>query len=365
MENTPNLPQVDIEFRNEVIDQLLVSVDHAKDLKASVGQFLANITAKTNHRHLAYHLFCTITLYISKQTTLDEEQMIVLCRIIEQLQREWSGDDATSGHPNVSPYTSTADSDDTWPKRNFRPVLPHAEPDRIGTSDAKNAAGDDIENLCGALDPMNIARSTTPDSFVREARRHTLTAPNFHNAVIQEDASDLKSQYPFGHRLMTKQGWSQQSGLGPDGTGIQRPIDADIVAHTFQESKSSVGLGYTKAQANDSPTETRKQTDALPSTAPAWHQYVADPNTGDKRARNMYRYEGSSGTAGAIRGQLTPTNANVKTIVQGQYTINDSWIGAARRIQDDMGQEVVGKTANEPSENDSDFVPHSGDSQGW
>ncbi|KAI0104762.1 hypothetical protein GGR51DRAFT_560760 [Nemania sp. FL0031] len=364
---TPNPPKADVEFRNEVIDQLLVSVDYAEDLKSSLGQFLASITAKTNHKHLAYHLFCTITLYISKQTTLDEEQMIVLCRIIEQLKREWSDDDASSEGTNAPPHARTADDDDICPKKSLPSMLPSAESDSAGASSVENTAIDDIQNLCQTLDHINVARSTTPDSFVREAKRHTLTAPDFHKAVIKEDTDDLKSQYPFAHRLMTKQGWSHQNGLGPDGSGIQRPIDADIVAHIFKEKKSSSGLGYTprasgEEPANGSPMDRAgKQTDASPSTAPAWNQYVADPDTGDKKARNGYKYEGPAGTVRDIRRQFTPTNANVKTIVQGQYTIKDSWIGATPRIQ---YREDVGETENKPSENANVFVPHSGDSAG-
>ena len=45
---------------SEVIDQLLQSVDCTQHLKDSLGQFLSNITADANHKHLAYHLFCTV-----------------------------------------------------------------------------------------------------------------------------------------------------------------------------------------------------------------------------------------------------------------------------------------------------------------
>lgn len=59
-----NLHETDMEFRNEVIDRLLHSVECARHFKASLGQFLANVTTDANHKHLAYHLFCTVRVVI-------------------------------------------------------------------------------------------------------------------------------------------------------------------------------------------------------------------------------------------------------------------------------------------------------------
>lgn len=60
MATTSTLHEADLEFRNEVISKLLDSVDCAKHMKDSFGQFLGSITADANHKHLAYHLFCIV-----------------------------------------------------------------------------------------------------------------------------------------------------------------------------------------------------------------------------------------------------------------------------------------------------------------
>jgi hypothetical protein len=222
---------------------------------------------------------------------------------------------------------------------------------------------DDIDGVCEAIEHTNIARSTTPDSFVRAVKKHPLGTPNFHEAVRSEDTVDLKSQYPFGHRLMTKQGWSDRSGLGPDGSGIQRPIDADILAH-----KTSYVV-----HANSISTERiGKQTDAFVGKARAWNQYVLDPDTGDKSAKEGYSYDEAIDTTRRIRGShgiTASTNANSKTIIQDHYVINDNWRdatkhGCSQHIQDNVPREVSEKNANAHPENGDVFVPYRGTSEG-
>ncbi|KAI0872655.1 hypothetical protein GGS24DRAFT_466567 [Hypoxylon argillaceum] len=367
-----NLHETDMEFRNEVIDQLLHSVDCARHFKASLGQFLANVTTDANHKHLAYHLFCTVTLYISRKTTLDEEQMTVLCRIIEQLRHEWGGDNASSESSHTPPHTiRTTDHDDVLPKQGHTSstaTVPRAEAGYTMNSTSKDIAK--AGNVCEAVENTKITRSTTPDSFVRAAKKHTPTTPNFHEAVTPEDKADLKSQYPFGHRLMTKQGWSHRSGLGPDGSGIQRPIDADVLARAIGPAYAPKASG--EAHANDNYTdETRTRADSSNGKARAWHQYVADPDTGDKSAKKGYGYDETADTTGRIRGTHginASNNSNSRTFSQDNYVINDSWRGVSNRrssphVQDHVPYKVLEKKANSDSEK-SVFVPCSGNSKG-
>ncbi|TGJ80036.1 hypothetical protein E0Z10_g8725 [Xylaria hypoxylon] len=368
MATTSNPNKEDLEFRNEVIDKLLDSVDCARHLKDSFGQFLGNITADANHKHLAYHLFCTVTLYISKQISLDEEQMSVLCR----------------KHSTVSSY---AESNVACPKQSdlsSSDTLPSAEVQGKITSAAKDVVNGNVDNLCTTLEHINIARSRTPDSFGREAKKYVPVTPHFYQAVNPNDAANLKSHYPFGYRVMTKQGWSANSGLGPDGTGIRRPIDANTSAYACH---SPIGLGYhiyaPKAGSNvpvgGNSEKVEKQTIKLTGAAKAWNQYVADPDTGDKIAKTVYRYDDAINPVRLTRLTHTPTqtqpipsttNNNTKTIVQDQCVISDKWkdtsnYTSARYAQKNISQGIPGKTGKTSVES-GDFVPCSSSNlEGW
>ncbi|KAI0508362.1 hypothetical protein F5B22DRAFT_659301 [Xylaria bambusicola] len=315
-------PTADMELHSQVIQQLLQSMDCAQYLKDSLSQFLGNITTNVNHKDLAYHLFCIVTLYISKQTTLDNEQMSVLCRsayyqptstafgdllapAIEQLRQDWSESNASSESLGAPLQIEDVDM------------------------------SEDPDNVSQAL---SISRSITPDRFVREAEKCLLVASNFSGAVSSKDSKDianLKSQYPFGYRLMTGQGWSSQSGLGPDGSGIQAPLDENTLAHTFRYRESPTGLGYTnkpssKIPGNDNHTApSGKQAEAFvdPASA-AWHQYTVDPRGGDLTAKPDYMYDiNTTLPREAVHSHLLRTgiNSGVKTIIQDQCVIHDKW----------------------------------------
>ncbi|KAI3328392.1 hypothetical protein F4824DRAFT_493174 [Ustulina deusta] len=365
MATTSTLHEADLEFRNEVISKLLDSVDCAKHMKDSFGQFLGSITADANHKHLAYHLFCIVTLYISKQTTLDEEQMSVLCRIIEQLRQEWGDGDASSETSAASLYTK---NDDVCSKQSASPstaALPRTEAGGTMNFAAKSVVSGEANNICEALQNISIARSTTPDSFVREAEKCILTSPSFHGAVGSKDTADLESQYPFGYRLMTEQGWSGQSGLGADGSGIQRPLDAYTLSRVFKDHESPVGLGYALNAGKKVPTngnstgESKKQTNGFAGASTAWNQYVTDPRTGDETAKSGYNYEAAINAPRGTRvdyGKRIQTKGKTKTIVQDQCVINDNWkdtsnYASTPQAQKNMSQGISGKTPKTPSIN--------------
>lgn len=177
----------------------------------------------------------------------------------------------------------------------------------------KDIGGGDIDSIGKVLEHVKISRPITPTGFVREVRRHSPATPNFRNATKSNDKADLESQYPFGHRLMTKQGWSDRSGLGPDGSGIQRPIDVDVRARNLTKSPRPAGLGYEPSPNRRSLAhKNRKQ------KVTAWHQYAADPHIGDKTAEKVY--EGHETADGAEQTKVahtaaTPASANSKTII--------------------------------------------------
>ncbi|KAI0537603.1 hypothetical protein GGR58DRAFT_471185 [Xylaria digitata] len=379
MATTSDSNEADLEFRNEVIDKLLDSVDCTKYLKDSFGQFLGNITVNTNHKQLAFHLFCTVTLYISKQTTLDQEQMSVLCRIIGKLRQEWSDGDASSEHSIAPSYT---ENNVVCPKRSASSgstTLPCAEVDDAMASTAKGAVGDDIGSVCETLKHTNIACPSTPENFVRGAEKHIPGTSNFDQAINSKDVDDLKSQYPFGYRLMAKQGWSDSSGLGPNGTGIRRPIHTDTSTGVFRDRDSPLGLGYLpKASSNiivdGSRPENAEQTKRFTSTATTWHQYVAEyltrggtaeTNDQSDHATNLMRPTRLAHKA-STQTQTIPSstgNSKTKIIVQDECVINDVWkdtskYACAPRAGKNESRGILGKMG----------ITHSAkhrDSEGW
>ncbi|KAI1118732.1 hypothetical protein F5Y14DRAFT_178235 [Nemania sp. NC0429] len=343
--------EADSEFPNEVIEQILRSVDCDKRMKASLGQFLGNVTANANHKHLAYHLFCTVILYVSKHTTLNEEEMSVLCRIIGQLRQEWSSDDASPEKFDEPLCVGTADHDEVSPKHSLEAT--------------KHVEGGDVDDFPEVPDHAQIPRPITPiPGFMREAERHTPATPNFHDAMSSKDKADLESQYPFGHRLMTKQGWSNQRGLGPDGSGIQRPIDAYIFAGSFTSS------GCPARPGRDPETNGRSIAHKCHSQkVTAWHQYSANPDLGDRIADIHYRGHDTADGTGQIQVDhptAAPASSSIKSITQDD---NQKVIPTHRNklgTQENASHWVLGKKAKEPSEKTSVFVTHDGTgSEGW
>lgn len=229
--------------------------------------------------------------------------------VIEQLRKEWSNDDASPEKFNEPLCAGPADHDEVCPKQSLEAT--------------ENIEGGDVDNIRGVLKHAKVPRPITPNGFVREAAKHTPAAPNFREAMRSKDKADLESQYPFGHRLMTKQGWSGQNGLGPDGSGIQRPIDADILARHFTESESPAGLGCETDTNGKSPAhKTHRQ------NITAWHQYAADPHKGDKTAQAICRNHDTADGAEKLKvahPAAASTSANSKTIIQNGFIIRDNW----------------------------------------
>ncbi|RYC62458.1 hypothetical protein CHU98_g3756 [Xylaria longipes] len=381
MANIPD--EFDIKFRHGVINQLVNSVDCAEDLKTSFQQFFSNITASAKHKHLAYHLFLTTILYISKKVTLDKEQMSVICRTVEQLREEWSAEGASVKHSNTPSHTRVPKHDGVYPEQStpfsVTTSLP-TEPGNTVTSATSDVADGGVDNVCERLESIQFSRSTTPDSFVRETENHILSTPNFHEAVEPKDTADLSSKYPYGYKLMSKQGWSNRSGLGPDGSGIQRPIDAYVLAHLFGDNESPVRPGLvsktsSKAPANGNAAEKpEKQTNELAIAATPWRQYAADPHTGDKSAKKAYGNNNATDTAQRSRlahGATTQTNGNTKITVQDQCVIKDTWKDTSKHKSIHHVQKNVSPHgslrggAKAPSEKTSVFVPCANTSGGW
>ncbi|KAI1312585.1 hypothetical protein F5Y03DRAFT_241648 [Xylaria venustula] len=371
--------EADFEFRNEVIDKLLDSVDCAKHLKDSFRQFLGNITTGTNHEDLAYHLFCIVTLYLSKKTNLDDEQMSAICRIIEQLRREWGGSDTSAVNSPVPLYTEDKDG---YFRKTGSPsgvaTMPVPEAGGAMVFAAQNVASSGADEICDTLHQISIGRSATPEGFVRGADNCIISTPDFHKGIISDDETDLKSHYPFGYRVMAGQGWSSQDGLGPNGFGIQRPLDAITLANMHGDHESPIGLGYA-SKANDTASmngksehNSKEQVKVSVNKATAWHQYGKDPRAGDEVAKSGYKFRTAIDTS---RTNITHTDrkqkeGGLKVIIQGQCAINDKWKDTSKdkgvsQSQRNMSQGAFEKTKSPPSEYTHFFVPYSGRSQGW
>ncbi|KAI0428305.1 hypothetical protein F5Y09DRAFT_357896 [Xylaria sp. FL1042] len=370
------LHTADLDFRNEVIDKLLAPVDWAQHLKDSLGQFLRGVTADVNHKHLAYHLFCIVTLYISKQTTLDEEQKSVICRTVEQLRRDWGGGNAPlenssalglhseNGHVKQLALSST-DTDGYFKQSGSSniPMLPTETGGAMAFS-ATDATSGDADQDFKALHHPSVTRSATPDSFVREGEKCILKCPNFHGAVSSDDGADLKSHYPFGFRVMSKQGWWGQNGLGPDGSGIQRPLDANNLSYTYGQHGSPSGLGY-EGRINGKLTMLEEEKLPSPHTngAKAWQSYVADPRTGDERAISNSKCDTAKVVCQNMAENVAPPKGNTKIVFQDQSIITDTWkkpssSPRASQAQKNVRQRISGKI------DPDDFVVYTDNSQG-
>lgn len=243
---------------------------------------------------------------------------------IEQLRREWSDD-------NVSTKNDTAT-----------------------LSTKGDVISDDAEDVCQALQHCILARSTTPYGFVREMEEWALAPTNFHEAVGSKDTAHLESQYPFGYRVMTRQGWEDKGGLGPHGSGIPSPLDGETLALAYRDPETSTGLGYatkasTKVTENDTFTQaTNKRINMVADPAStAWHKYAEDPFAGDLAARSNYVYDETSVPRRAVlsRSLPTETDGNVNIIVQGQWIIEDTWKDTSNHLSDpdskkDVSEEI-------------------------
>ncbi|TRX96665.1 hypothetical protein FHL15_002567 [Xylaria flabelliformis] len=377
MANIPD--EADINFRREVINQLVNSVDCTEHLKTSFRQFLGNITADVKHKDLAYHLFLTTTLYISKKVVLDGEQMSVICRTVEQLRQEWSNEGASSELSSTISHTRVSEHDMHPSPFSDAPSL-RVEPEDAITPAASKVAEGDVGSMCDTLERIRFSRSTTPASFVREAEKHVLVAPNFHEAIQPEDTADLSSQYPYGYRLMRKQGWSNRSGLGPDGSGIQRPIDASALASFLGDNESLTDMEFASKSSSPAPTngiiagKLEKRTNKVAAGVSPWRQYAADPYTGDISAKNGYGNNDRISTAQPntlLQGVTTETDGNTNTIDRDQCVIKDVWKDTSkhkstRHIQKNATPPGSSwGVTNAPPENTNVFVPCTSTFGGW
>ncbi|KAI0817412.1 hypothetical protein GGR55DRAFT_620335 [Xylaria sp. FL0064] len=290
---------------------------------------------------------------------------------VEQLRQDWGGGGAPSENPPLhggNGHSKQTAVSNTITNGHFEQngsaghaIEPHAEAEGAVAFTGKDLATGDVNEACPALHSPSIARSTTPDSFVRGGEKCVLDGPNFHGAVSSDDGADLKSHYPFGFRLMSEQGWGQQNGLGPDGSGIPRPLDANTVRHAYGIHESPVGLGY-EGQTNGKKTMLKEE--KLPGSyagnAKAWKSYVADPRTGDEKAKSDSKCD----IAQVAYQDRVPKKDGTKIIFQDDNIITDTWkkpsdSARASRTHKNAQQGVSGRV-------DSDFfVPYTDNSEGW
>ncbi|KAI0404164.1 hypothetical protein F4802DRAFT_615961 [Xylaria palmicola] len=368
----------DLEFRDEILSRLVGHLDCDEDLRASLRLFLTGITADANNKHLAYHLFCSVTLYISKYITLSQEQMSAVCQIIEKLRKEWGDDDPVAETSNGQSSTRTPEHDVFSGRSDpySAATSPLVNSEVTGIPAIRNITGCNVDNVCEKLESADFASRTFPRSFVPKAEKHVPIPPNFHDAVKSDDTATLKSKYPFGYRVMRQQGWSDQTGLGRDRSGIQQPIDAHALAQGFKD-ESLFELGYarkahSRVSTNKTPLEKAEKNPNESGGMPtSWHQYVSDPNAGDKTAKTVY------GQSDAVKHQRVPVairttlqaKAGTKVITQDQYAINDNWKDTSKNKNASHAQGIIPQlrsglaTEGIGVETDA-FVPHSNRSEG-
>lgn len=300
MAENSELQQANLAFRSDVINRLLESTDLPDHVKASVGGFLGSITTDTKHEALAYHLFCTVIVYISERITLGDEQEFVLTQVIEKIRQEWKSEapsDTKAGH-----------------------------------------------------DP--------------------------HEAAGKKGTSRLEAHYPYGYRVMTEQGWSDQKGLGPNESGIPEPIDIDTRGRASVGPQSSIGLGYKKNAVNDTSTtgEGREKPQRnVKASAVAWNDYTMNPRTGDETAKSAYTYDGKTDKkshVGSAEGAAASANASVEISAEGQYVLNDEWKPTSPRTttprthaQISPGTQRNGSEV--PSSVTYNFAHYTDNSKGW
>ncbi|KAI0200056.1 hypothetical protein F4808DRAFT_176002 [Astrocystis sublimbata] len=350
-------------------------------MKNSLQQFLESITASVKPKDLAYHLFLTVTLYVSKKVSLDEEQMSVMFRTAQQLQQEW-GAEAISAKPADTPSCTgpTFNNDPTMTTALSVDTPPLTEQENSVTSPASIVA-----IACEGIGSLDLGRSTTPDGFVREAEKHTPADVDFHGCSETIGKADLGARYPFGHKVLSSQGWSDPKGLGPDESGIQRPIDIYAQARNLLGNQCTVGSESPPKSGSHAPTkgvsakEVDTQINETPATAALspWRRYALNPQAGDDSAKKAYRDKvGTVQKDGRTHGPLVHTNGNesygeTKITVQNQCIINDTWRDTSKRKSTRLArnrtspQETSRETAEAPSDHLEVWKPFTGTSKGW
>ncbi|KAI8632500.1 hypothetical protein F5Y19DRAFT_492324 [Xylariaceae sp. FL1651] len=217
------------QFREELFSQLLEFAEIPNDAKTSLRQFLTKITASANNKALAQRLVQSATFYLSTQKLLNDEQQRVLGCLVEQLAKDG----------RVDPSATSLSITDRAIGQNVASCA--APQSRIGNDIAAAATRTDISGLCKTLENTKIAtNANAPPAFTPETKKHRSFPPNSSHQTAKGDSSTLKDQYPFGHKILAKQGWDDKGGLGPDGRGIRHPIDPYVLA---QGLDSVAGLG--------------------------------------------------------------------------------------------------------------------------
>jgi hypothetical protein len=132
---------------------------------------------------------------------------------------------------------------------------------------------------------------------------------------------------------MAKHGWEDMSGLGPDGKGITRPIDAHSSLQNVQHGKSHGGLGD-KSDA--------KGKGKVP-------EHVGLDGKTEGPASQLAKV--TMPTSGMNHGPAAPKDANTEIIDQDNWVIHDTWKNKSVYMEGQSGlaQSPMRKTAEVPS----------------
>ncbi|KAI1811653.1 hypothetical protein GGS20DRAFT_592853 [Poronia punctata] len=232
----------DHRFRREVVDLLLGPDYDNFDEKASLQDFLEDAETSPHPKRLAYRLFCSALLYISKNKDLTSNQEDVLYGLVQEVSREWFGEEPLQAQSSPSPTLGPDNGGRYEPMGNYAEPSVHLGSN--GASFPQNAESDGLGEVREALERTHIGRSPTPEGFIREKSPYVPESAVFHNTWGPRALDRLYRKYPKGVELMCKQGWDGTSGLGPRGEGIKVTVDDSRIDQHVGGPHIPYGLGY-------------------------------------------------------------------------------------------------------------------------
>ncbi|CAJ2501334.1 Uu.00g041870.m01.CDS01 [Anthostomella pinea] len=281
----------DESFHLKMLNSILAEANISDDDKEFIGNFIADKVNEQDATTIAYRSLCSISAFLDSQGFLTGIQRAVLVKLVEDL---WSridragpvlaiedapapvGNDETGNKEDGMSTSKACDEQEAQDLQEFLDFQgaqeakdAQAAQDARGTQDAqavassattpRNDGGADI--LAQGINDVSLNDNAPTPGFVKEKEAYQPKPVNFHAHTVDAGkgtsptksvfrlGQELKQAYPFAHRLMKEQGWTPGRGLGPDGTGIQKPIDAHSLAGIDKTIVAADGVGHSGRKA--------------------------------------------------------------------------------------------------------------------
>ncbi|KAI1503118.1 hypothetical protein F5X99DRAFT_407450 [Biscogniauxia marginata] len=265
----------------ELVDALLALANVEEKDEAFVRDYFVDIAADSDATTLAHKVLSSVAGFLESRSSLSELQRRVIKKLLDELQDQSSSgtisaiehcgtvpgtpsplldsnpstQDAAASFAGEDPYQFSNEPDHVKDRNTGLAIdypADHEHANTKETVEANRLAWNKLQNDSGII--ASRMRSCGVHGRVNNITQGvgnvSLDVPaQFSSNTNQKEPTpqngrDLEKTYPFGHKLISSLGWSAEQGLGPDGTGIKKPIHHGGLHGCNKNMDETAGLGH-------------------------------------------------------------------------------------------------------------------------